>query len=324
MPAFITRRNTHKFDWVQTVLLSAAGVLASGNLMNPPRSLAQSASTPTPTFEVAAIRHCEANVPAGRSGGLSWSPGRLSINCGTLKLLIQQAYVTYANGRFTFAPHTQIEGGPSWIDSDHYDINAKAEDNVSREIMNGPMMEALLEDRFKLKIHRETREVPVYALTVAKSGFKLHQVEDKICTPVDLTMAPVPSVSGAKPPCESGVGLRRILVEKGLSFTLTVKQTSLDMLFKTIPPSVLDRPVINKTGITGTFSFHLDFSADETMPALLPEGGVRAGAMPDPVPDPSVPSIFTALEEQLGLKLEKAKGPQEVLVIDRLERPSEN
>src|SRR5580658_4715292 len=160
-----------------------------------------------PKFEVAAIRlskDCDGGggatksvSPLGRSD--TSSPGRLSVNCATVMGLIQQAYVRYANGRLNQVDGSApISGGPSWINSERYDVNAKGEGNADPEMMLGPMMQALLEDRFKLKMRRETREVSVYDLTVAKNGPKLKPSKEGIC---DVTKLPGPPSPGQVPGC---------------------------------------------------------------------------------------------------------------------------
>jgi uncharacterized protein (TIGR03435 family) len=265
----------------------------------------QSPKTATPKFEVASIRPCNDAIPADRSGGTGSSPGRLTVNCGTVELLIRQAYVTYADGRLNRSGSVKIEGGPGWIHSEHYDINAKAEGSASREMMNGPMMQALLEERFNLRLHRETREIPVYALTVAKGGFRLRALPEGNCTPLDLTKPPALPDPSKKPPCRNDFSIVRKAGENGPISTLTATGLSLDLLATFLPAMVLDRPVINKTGMFGTFNFKLDFAPDETT-------------------NPIDPLIFTAIQDQLGLKLEPAKGPGEFLVIDHVEKPSEN
>jgi len=112
------------------------------------------------------------------------SPGRLTVHCLSLKILIQQAYITYQNGRFNpLARFVPIEGAKDWLESDLYTIEAKAEGTPTEETMQGPMLQSLLEDRFQLKTHRETREVPVYDLIVAKGGPKL-QPFDGSCTSI--------------------------------------------------------------------------------------------------------------------------------------------
>jgi uncharacterized protein (TIGR03435 family) len=169
-------------------------------------------------------------------------------------------------------------------------------------MLQGPMLQALLEDRFKLKIRRETKEVPVYALTVGKSGAKLQQFKEGTSSP------PTP---GQKPDCTSmisgsanGPNMARVFMQ-----ATTVDEFSKALGF------VLARPIINKSGITGLFDFHLEYAIDETT-----GGPARA----TPSDEPAGPSIFTAIQEQLGLKLDSDKGPGERLVIDRVERPSGN
>lgn len=135
----------------------------------------------TPKFEVASIKLCRADSIAGDRGGGSVgepSPGRLNLNCQTLMGLIRMAYVSFANGHLNPAASVPISGGAAWINSDRYSINARVEGTQSQGTMRGPMMQALLEDRFNLKIHREAREILVYALTVAKGGPKLQQFKE--------------------------------------------------------------------------------------------------------------------------------------------------
>jgi len=108
------------------------------------------------------------------------------------RFFINLAYIISTARLNAGAPNPVLEGGPSWIDSDRYQISAKAEGAVSRDVMNGPMLQALLEERFQLRIHRETREVPIYALTVAKSGLKLHPADGGSCTPRNLTQPSTP------------------------------------------------------------------------------------------------------------------------------------
>jgi uncharacterized protein (TIGR03435 family) len=171
------------------------------------------------------------------------------------------------------------------------------------------MLQALLEDRFKLKIHRETREVPVYALAVAKGGVKLHRVEEGSCAPQGAFLAP--SEPDQKPFCGMG-GFRRGALVVG-----QISAVSLDE-FSRMLSSRLDRWVVNKTELTGRFDVHVEFTPDGATPGLMPGG---PGA---PQPDADGQSIFTAFQEQLGLKLEPIKGPAEFLVIDSAEKPSEN
>jgi uncharacterized protein (TIGR03435 family) len=284
-----------------------------------PSVATQPTAPPTPKFEVASIKACPADAPGGRGGrkaGDGPSPDRLNQNCQTVKNLIQSAYISYANAHFNFMDSMPIEGGPAWINSDRYQINAKAEGTPGNEIMRGPMMQALLEDRFKVKLHREIREVPVYALTVAKSGPKLQPFQAGSCFVLDFTKPPQPDT---KPIC-----VMRGLRFNGTNAAWEVHGSSLDEFSKALGAD-LDRPVINKTGIAGVFDFHLEFAPDETTSGLPQRRGNPGDAPPAAAPDPAGgPSIFTAIQQQLGLKLESAKGPREFLVIDRVEKPSEN
>ncbi len=258
----------------------------------------------TPKFEVASIRPSTRCDTGARSGGGS-SPGRLTLTCQSVEGLIGGAYVRFANGQFSTQPRgISIEGGPAWTRSERYDIKAKPEGDASFEMMNGPMLQALLEDRFKLKIHRETREVPVYALVVAKGGHKLQPFKEGSCTPIDINKF-------TPPPDSNNCHARG--TKKGSNQEVNAQGMRVDDFSRIFLNGALDRPVIDKTGITGRFDFHLEYAPDEATP-FLP-------AAPDPA---GGPSIFTALQEQLGLKLEPAKGPGEFRVIDSVERPSEN
>jgi uncharacterized protein (TIGR03435 family) len=166
------------------------------------------------------------------------------------------------------------------------------------------MLQALLEDRFKVKVHHETREVPIYILSVAKGGPKLEPFKEGTCNPYDIT-ATFPPPPPPENPCHN-----RGTVNNGVLTMETQAMTLDDFARSTL--GVMDRPVINKTGIQGRFNFHLEYTPDETSSAGRPV-------------DPGVAevSIFSAVQ-QLGLKLEPAKGPGDYLVIDHAEKPSEN
>jgi uncharacterized protein (TIGR03435 family) len=229
------------------------------------------------------------------------SPGRLHLDCLPLVGeygLIRQAYGTYRSGRhnaFLQPAAVPVAGGPSWIRSERYTIDAKADGTPSVELMRGPMMQALLEERFQLKVHRETRDVPVYELTVAKGGPKLRRFAGG-CTPVDFTKGNIPAQLEAEGSCP--IALRDTRVD-------APGQTLGD--FITFVLTLIDRPVIDKTGLAGRFDIHLDLPSDET-----------AGA------SDLTSTLAIAVRQQLGLKLVSAKGPGDFLVIDRVERPSPN
>lgn len=186
-------------------------------------------------------------------------------------------------------------------------------------MMHGPLLQTLLEDRFRLKLHRGTGEVPVYELTVAKSGHKMQPLAEGSCIPVDFAFLrkfppePLPELANGQQYC-GGVGpdgvrwLGASDSTKGPNARVEVRGMNLDEFCRMVLGNQVDRPVIDKTGVGGRFVFHLEFAPEETAQNELAAG----------------PSIFTALQEQLGLKLVPAKGPGEFLAIDRVERPTKN
>ncbi|HXU21195.1 MAG TPA: M56 family metallopeptidase [Verrucomicrobiae bacterium] len=287
---------------VALVLASGAALIAPLVIgaLNAPLLDAQSTSGDKPKFEVASVKPCEPGSGRGGPGGapnrLQWSPGRLTVPCQTAWVLIGWAYVRYADGRATPgnvgggpAENTPIEGLPSWGRSQSFTISAEVPGDASKEMMMGPMMQSLLEKRFKLKLHTENRVVPVYDLTVAKGGLKLPQTNpDAICR-----NAWDPKTPARKPgdPYDCNAVMPDITISD----------------FATSLPVFVGRPVIDKTGITGRFAIHMAFSRpDMTQSADAP------------------PSIFTALKEQLGLELTPSKGPQPTIVIDHIEEPTPN
>ena len=260
---------------------------------------------PAPKFDVVSIKTCKPGVAkVGDS-----SPGRLSIGCAGLADtdhtgLIQQAYNRYADGRLTSMKIIPIEGAPDWIHSETFDIDAKSDGQPSILMMMGPMMQKILEDRFHLKIHRETRQGPVYELALGKASPKLTPYREGSCIPV------IPGRS--LPELESGQHYCRNMAAPGRAVDLEGGTLS---MFADLLNLVLDRPVIDRTGLTNYFEIHLRFSP-ETAAAPRPPS-TDPGA-------PDAPYIFQAIQEQLGLKLVPAKGPVDVLVIDHVERPSGN
>jgi bla regulator protein BlaR1 len=314
--AILAGRIAHKLTVGKKLILAAMGLAVLSapiviGVLTAPTIQAQNAPANTPKFEVASIRACQdpSNGPAPHS-----SPGRLATDCHELLNLIGNAYTTFSDGRFNFnAEPTPINGGPSWLHSASYDINAKAEGNPSVEMMLGPMMQKLLEDRFQLKIHRETREGPVYFLTVARGGPKLHPFTEGSCTPF----------SNPPPPLQPGTKYCGNTVSGGISSSVEALGATLDEFSKTLR-LLLHRPVIDKTGITGRFDIRVEFSQEGTeLAGIRTIGPPPVG--PPPASDPAGhPSIFTALQEQLGLRLESGRGPVDMLVIDHIEKPSEN
>jgi uncharacterized protein (TIGR03435 family) len=255
-------------------------------------------------FEVASVK------PTASTDGrtlLQAVPGRLIMTNLALRRLVLIAYGVQ---------DYQLSGDPPWINSAHYDIQAKADGNTSVQQMEGPMLQVLLEERFKLKVHRETRPLPIYVLAVGKGGAKLQPSKEGGCTTYSLDSPPPVSTPGEPRPTFCGFrqapadGLNRMLDGKGV--TMAMLATSLSRTYNLM----LGRNVIDGTGLTGRFDVQLKW-------AFNPMASLADFGTP-PVADSTGPSIFTALQEQLGLKLESARGPVEVLVIDHIEKLSVN
>ena len=275
---------------------------------------ATTAPAARPRFEVVSIKPCNPTVASGTrvSGGDS-SPGRLRIDCGILADtdhtgLIQIAYNRYATGKLTSTKMIPIEGGPDWIHSARYNIQAESEGHESVLMMQGPMLQTVLEDRFHLRVHRETRQGPVYELAMGKASPNLKRLPEGTCTPAAVG-SPLPVLPEGGRLCRNMAFPRGVRIEGGTLSTLA------DLL-----GMILDRPVVDKTGMTGYFEIQLAFSpTDSLAPGPMPiDGGAPAARTPEG------PDIFQAVQQQLGLRLVPAKGPVDVLVIDHVERPSEN
>jgi uncharacterized protein (TIGR03435 family) len=252
----------------------------------------------------------------------SWNPTELRTRNTTLRSLIQMAFQVR---------DFQTSGGPGWINSEQYDVIAKspaalAEGRATKESRlklmaeMSLMLQGFLEDRFKLKFHRETRELPVYALTVAKGGVKMRRSKETSCASFDWSRNDPPAGETPVIHCaarETGpnILLNHTLDAEGISISAGSSTAALPASFfpdlTTFLSNHLDRFVIDKSGLTGLFDLHLEWS-------------LQATADPTSADEFTNPSIFTALREQLGLQLESATGPVEVLVIDHAEKPSEN
>jgi uncharacterized protein (TIGR03435 family) len=260
---------------------------------------------PTRTrFEVASVKQ---NTGSDGRSFIQAVQGRLIMTNLTLRRMILNAY-----GLQDY----QLSGDPLWANSEHYDIQAKADGNPSVREMEGTMLQVLLEDRFKLTIHRETRQLPVYELAIGKVGAKLQLSNEGSCTPYSEDSPPPAATPGRPRPnlcgwhTTPGDGLNRTL--DGERITMAVLATALSRTYV----SQLGRNVIDATGLTGAYDVHLKWAMDSL--------STPAGPNATPLSDATGPSIFTALQEQLGLKLESTKGPVEVLVINHVERPSAN
>ena len=263
---------------------------------------------PLPSFEVASVRP---NTSGDGRVMMSIQPGgRFTATGVPLRQLIRNAY-----GIQDF----QIVDAPGWVADARYDIVAKAESDIQLGPVGGPpgpgqlMLQSLLAERFKLATHRETREMPIYALVLARRdgalgpNLKRSDVDCEAAFRARRGGPPAPPpAAGERPPCGIRFGPGDL---SGGSLPLSQ--------FAQVLGNVVQRVVVDRTGLSGNFDVALTYTPDQ-----LPQGPPPAGAPGLPPIDPNGPSIFTAVQEQLGLKLEPTRGPVDVLVIDRLERPT--
>ena len=277
----------------------------------------------TPKWDVLSVKQCEENRISGSA--LRRSPGRMHLSCSTVKVFIQMAYDLFSEGhplKAAILPNSRtipIVGGPDWVNSDMYEIIATVDGNPSQEIMWGPMLQILLEERFKLQIHREIREVPVYALTTTKNPSKLQPFREGSCNLINPG-APAPTVSRAQVrPCGGTVFSTR-----GTLRILDLFAVTLTTFAQTLTWNLVDRPVIDRTGISDLLNIHLEFAPDEGAPIGFVNNGASQIGNAEIGAAPAGPSIFSAIQEQLGLRLEPTKGPGTFLVIDNIARPTEN
>lgn len=241
-------------------------------------SASPNASAKPPAYEVVSVMPAESGCD---DMTVSSPPGRFSAHCTTLLGLMFNAYPTVK-------PNIPIPGLPGWANSVRFDVDAKADDETATAMQELPrneqwkqtqtMLQEALAGRFKLRVHNETREGPIYELVTAKSGFKLKE-----------------SPAGEHSRGYSW-GHDHIDVRTGPVGSLVFALSDL-----------LSRNVVDKTGLRGNYDIDLKWTPDDQ------QGTADAG-----------PTLFTALEEQLGLKLVAAKGPVDILVVDHVERPSEN
>jgi len=308
-----------RLNFARRAALAFAGIAALAapivvGMMNASAVQAQSTSATKPRFEAAAIKPVSQEGPDEKRPGLNvrmLPGGRLVAKDVLLRYFIQNAW-----GVEPF----QISGGPSWIDSAHYDINAKAEGNPNNSQMR-LMMQALLQDRFKLRLHHETKELPVYELTAANSGIKLQEPKQGSCISPDPGAPPSPPVPGQPIPCG-----RVLMMMSSSRVAMQGGKVSMTELVRVLS-NVLGRTVVDKTGFTSTFDVHLEFTPDESLGGAPspPPSPAAANDSTGPVPSPDVHgTIFVAIQEQLGLKFKSAKGSVDVLIIDSLEKPSAN
>jgi uncharacterized protein (TIGR03435 family) len=260
----------------------------------PPAPAAPSAAAPSlPAFDVTSVK---VNNSAAHQMMMSYTPDGIRVSNIPVELILRDAFSVNAD---------QLINTPGWAKSVPYDIEAKVADDDVPALKNldheqrAQLMLSLFADRFKLAYHRETRTLPEYALVIAKSGSKLQEFK--------------PTTD------ENGKPRGNRFMMSGSSLTAE----GIEMpRFTLILANRIGRPVVDKTGLTGKYSFKLEWANE-------PHDGESPGGPPHDAGGASAhgdtgPSIFTALQEQLGLKLESEKGPVPVIVIDRIEQPASN
>jgi len=285
-------------------------------------------------YEVASIKLSKAG---GANGvfrfGMRYTDDGVSIENFPLMLLVQQAYGVGKD---------RITGAPDWLNSERYDIEAKMDSAAAQELKtlsadvvraaHQHMLRKLLEQRFELTAHQETKDLPIYNLVIAKSGSKLQESKpDDNAASADkpLDAAAAAKIAGAKGGSPGGPlaaggggngsgGSKSITMSAGggasFSFggrggvrTTSGRGITTAEIAATLA-SIAGRPVLDKTGLTAKYDYKLEYAPDDSQSDT----------------DPAGPSIFTAVQEQLGLKLEAAKGPVEIVVIEHIQKPSGN
>ncbi|HEY4362415.1 MAG TPA: TIGR03435 family protein [Bryobacteraceae bacterium] len=233
------------------------------------------------SFEVATIKPTATDWTGGRY--MTMKGGQFAAKNYQIRVLLAAAY--------NLTP-AAISGGPAWLDSDHYDIVAKVPGPTKPtpdEEMS--MLQQLIGDRLQLTFHREPKEFPVYALSVARGGPKLRDPGPAPGDPQPLIFTLSPG--GAR---------------------LPARDATMTELAAVMGRTALPRPVLDKTGLMGRYDFDLEWTPDETQ---------FGGAVP-PNPESKQPDLFAALQQQLGLRLEASRGTIDTIVIDKIQRPSEN
>jgi uncharacterized protein (TIGR03435 family) len=302
------------------VLLAAAALIVIGGpvgiglLAAAAKEQPASPEQATERFEVATIRPNTGPAVGGPiGGGLGFRPGRFAAENITLQQVLTYAYELQSY---------EIFGGPDWVTRDRFDIAATMPppptgfDPRDTAARNRGLVQALLADRFNLVVHEERREMPVYSLMMARPdrrlGQRLRPFEGECGDPGKL--GPPPNATFGMPNSDPGKGPHWCMAFTGMG-RLSAQGTMLSDLAAILArlPAVRRR-VLDRTGLTGRFDFDLEWT-----PSVTPPGTATTGVPPD-----AGPSLFTALQEQLGLKLESTNGTVSVLVIDSVNQPSPN
>ncbi|HVO97730.1 MAG TPA: TIGR03435 family protein [Bryobacteraceae bacterium] len=238
------------------------------------------------SFEVAAIKPTPPD----------WRDGRF-IRMQTARQLVARNHAvrTLIAAAYNLNPKA-ITGGPPWVDDEHFDILAEAPGDARPNLdQQMAMLRTLLADRFQLKFHRERREMPVYALTVARTGPKFKESPD------------------IEPPPEGFPALAFVIAPPVVR--LPARHATMGEIASVLQRAALNRPVVDQTGLTARYDFDLEFTPDDSL---------FGGMLHFEPADDAKPGLLAALQEQLGMKLEATRGPVDVFVIDQVSRPTEN
>jgi len=290
----MSNRIVFRLNFAQKLSVTAAAIAAIAapliiGMLHPPEGRAQTKPEDL-TFEIASVKPAS---PDTRGVIMRFTPGGgVRVVNGSMKQIILLAYNM---------EKFQISGGPGWVDTERFDIIGKApgrqadgdqpEPTAEQQQQARQRLQSLLVDRFHLTIHRETREAPIFVLVVSKKGPKLRQSEQGF----------------------DGIS--------GRPGQLTGEKVPMPVLASVLS-GILGRPVLDQTGLVGTYAFKLEWTPDSG--GSNPIATEKAEAAGVPATDPSGPSLFNAIQEQLGLRLEPQKGPVSFILIDQVERPSAN
>jgi len=295
------------------------------------------AQDPAPVPYVASVKR----NAGGFGGQIRIMPGNISVNGMPVRLLIRQAFGQLQD--------FQLIGGPDWINSDRFDIEAKPEGGgpMTPQVLQS-VFKQILEDRFALKVHKETRELPIYALVLARSDGRLGPNLKPASEECSTRMAsrgrgPAPDARGGAvrvggPPPDGRGGPGRaggpggspgppdwdappVCGQRGGGFGRMRAGGATIADFAAMISGTAQRVVIDKTGLSGYYDIALTYTPAGDQ---LPQGPPPPGAPAPPPIDPDGPTFFTAIQEQLGLKLDNQRGPVEVVVIDSINPPTEN
>jgi uncharacterized protein (TIGR03435 family) len=323
-----------------SALVLAATLIASALLAQSPKAQAPAVQPPTPQwqidaggkmeFDVASVKRDTAppspatrtaNMPLGPQGAFTPTGGLFSVNNRTLEEYVLFAYRLTPEQDRSFEQQQE----PKWAQDNRYDIQARASGNPNKDQFR-LMVQALLADRFKLAVHYETKQVPVFALLLDKPGKLGPKIQphpsDASCS-IAIPPGGASAITGGTPatiaggfPERCGAVARWTTDNPPGRFRIGARNVPIAMLSDWLGnyPIGIDRPVLDKTGLEGTYDFIIEFT-----PQLGPQ---PPGATFQP--DPNGPTFQEALKEQLGLKLESQTGPTEVFVLDHVEQPSEN